>query len=440
MKKVILLTMVVVIAMITFAVDAGAAQSLLSSLDTTTLGQGLLLANGAAAVDPEIIKAELKRIGDELKAFAESAKVATAANVQLSEETKVKVDELLIAQGEGQARLSAAEQVIAELDRDPGAPARPKSWGELVTESDEFEAVNPNSKGKVSFDIKAAITEGGSLTGDVIQGDRVPGIVVAPNQRLFIRDVLSFGRTTSNSVEYVRETGFTNSADVVSENPAAGKPESDLTFELDSAPVATIAHWVHASKQVLSDIPMLQSYIDVLLRYGLKFKEEAQLLKGSGVGLNINGVHTQAEAYVNPGVTVQDETFIDRIRLALLQAELAEYYADTIVLNPIDWTAVELTKDSQNRYLFSTPQGMATRGLWARPVVPTQSMTVDEFLVGSFQQGAQGWDREDVTITISFEDRDNIIKNMVTILVEERVALTVYRPEAFVEGTFAGIS
>jgi len=74
--------------------------------------------------------------------------------------------------------------------------------------------------------------------------------------------------------------------------------------------------------------------------------------------------------------------------------------------------------------------------LWGLPVVATQSMDAGDFLTGAFRMGAQGWDREDATVTVSTEDRDNFIKNMVTILCEERVALTVYRPEAFVKGDF----
>jgi len=78
-------------------------------------------------------------------------------------------------------------------------------------------------------------------------------------------------------------------------------------------------------------------------------------------------------------------------------------------------------------------------GLWSRPVVPTQAMDAGDYLVGSFQQGAQGWDREDISVTVSTEDRDNFVKNMVTILCEERVGLSVYRPEAFVKGDFSGL-
>src|SRR5690554_1473150 len=389
----------------------------------------------------EAINASLKQVGDQLRANAEKAEKEIKAHAKLSEETKASVDKLLIEQGELNARLQAAEQLMVKLEQGGGREA-PKSMGQHFVDAEGFQAFAASASGgaKTSFttSVRAAITTVDESAGSLAQPQRL-GLIQPTQQRLFLRDLLSWGRTTSNSIEYVRETGFTNNADVVSENPANPKPESDLTFEPDSAPIATIAHWVRASRQVLSDVAMLQSYIDGRLRYGLKLKEEAQLLKGSGVGLNIHGLYTQASAYLNPGVAVQAETAIDRLRIALLQVNLAEYEGDGIVLSPLDWAAIELTKTTDNQYLFTTPTGLAVPGLWGRPVVATQSMDAGEFLVGSFQQGAQGWDREDVSVTVSTEDRDNFVKNMVTILCEERVGLTVYRPEAFVKGDFDGL-
>lgn len=389
--------------------------------------------------DIETITASLKDVNDALKANAEQAQKDIKAHAKLSEETKASVDKLLIQQGELQARLQAAEQAVAGIKQGGGAPERPKSLGARVSEDDAVKNFNSSMQGTIAVkvgSIHAAVTSDPGSAGTLIEPHRVPGIVATPQQRLFIRDLLPWGPTKSDSVEYNRETGFTNNADVVAENPVNPKPESDLTFEPDSAKIATIAHWIRASKQVLQDVGMLQAYIDGRLMYGLKLKEEAQLLKGSGVGLNINGVFTQAAVYANPGVTVQAETAIDRLRLALLQVTLAEYEADGIVINPIEWTAIELTKTTTNEYLFATPRGLSAPGLWGRPVVATRALAATEFLVGAFQLGAMGWDREDANITVSNQDRDNFVKNMVTILCEERVGLTVFRPEAFVKGTF----
>lgn len=384
------------------------------------------------------VQADLKDVGDKLKAFAEESQTAIKNSQQLSQETKAKVDELLTTQGELNARLQAAEQALA--NNDSSRAGRVLTLGARVAESEEYAtraaALANGGRGSFSVPVQNAITEADGSGGALIEPTRVPGIVAPQNQRLFIRDLLNWGPTQSNSVEFVRETGFANNADVVSENPSSGKPESDITFEPASATVATIAHWIHASRQVLSDAGMLQSYIDGRLRYGLKLKEETQLLKGSGVGLNIDGLFTQAAEYANPGVEVENPTMIDRLRIAMLQVQLAEYAADGLVLNPIDWTSIELTKDTQGRYIWANPNAVNGPTLWGLPVVATQSLDPSEFLTGAFQMGAQGWDREDAIVTVSTEDRDNFIKNMVTILCEERIALTVFRPEAFVKGDF----
>lgn len=392
-----------------------------------------------AQIDDEYkeIQANLKKVGDDLKAHADASKAAVEQHVQLSKDTKESVDKLYTEQAQLKADLKAAEQLLAKLDSGDAKTKKSASMGELFVAAEGFDDFRARASGgaKMSFTmpIKAAITSLPGSAGVNIQPQRI-GMVQPLTQRLFIRDLLAAGTTDSNAIEFVRESGFTNNANVVSENPQNPKPESDITFELDSVPVATIAHWVRASRQVLSDVPMLRSYIDGRLRYGLKLKEELQLLKGSGVGLNITGIETVAVNYANPGVDVQGETALDRLRIALLQVTLAELDPDGIVLSPIDWTSIELLKDGELRYLFTQPQGVATPTLWGKPVVATQAQDAGDFLVGSFQQGAQIWDREQINVTVSTEDRDNFVKNMVTILCEERVGLTIFRPEAFVKG------
>lgn len=387
--------------------------------------------------DVKTIKTSLKDVGDQIKAHAEKVDKEITRTGEMQMETRVKVDQLLTDQGALMASLTAAQQQIAKLEEGGGAGRQKvKTLGELITESPDAKAFNPQMKGSFSVTVPRAAIDSNGSAGDLIQPQRVPGLIALPQQRLFVRDLLPIANTDSNAIEFVRETGFTNNANVVSENPADPKPESDIEFELDSEKVVTIAHWMRASKQVLRSASQLQGYINNRLLYGLRLREELQLLKGSGVGLNMNGLWTQASAYANPGVTVVGGiTPLDYIRIMMLQVQLAEYEADGIVLNPINWTEIELLKTTDRAYLMANPRGELTNILWGRPVVPTKSLADNEVLVGAFQMGAQIWQAEAANITVSNQDRDNFVKNMVTILAEMDEALTVYRPEAFVKGT-----
>lgn len=382
--------------------------------------------------DLQTVQAALDKVTDQLREHAARA----TSDREVQAQHKQDVDQLLAKQSELQAEVHAMAQTVDKIGRAGAAGVEAsKTPGQVFTSADGFEAFAARASGKFKAPIKAAITSAPGSAGVNIQPQRI-GMLMPMDQRLFLRDLLNWGRTTSNAIEYVRELLFTNNANVVSE--LATKPQSDITFELESAPVATIAHWIRASKQVLADAPMLQSYIDGRLMYGLKLKEEQQLLKGSGVGLNLNGIYTQATPYVNPGVTVQAETRIDRLRLAMLQVTLSEYDTDGIVINPIDWAAIELTKTTDNAYLFASPTGQIAPTLWGRPVVATQAMDANDFLVGAFRMAAQGWDREDANVEVSLEDRDNFVVNAATIRCEERVGLTVFRPQGFVKGALTG--
>ena len=97
---------------------------------------------------------------------------------------------------------------------------------------------------------------------------------------------------------------------------------------------------------------------------------------------------------------------------------------------------IELQKDSTNSYLLANPQSIAGPTLWGRPVVSTNSMPVNNFSAFNLTLAAQLWDREQAAVTVSTEDDQNFRKNLVTILAEERLALTVYRAAALIGSQF----
>ena len=51
----------------------------------------------------------------------------------------------------------------------------------------------------------------------------------------------------------------------------------------------------------------------------------------------------------------------------------------------------------------------------------------------------QIFDRMDTEVRISDQDRDNFVKNMLTVRAEKRLAFVVRRPTAMVKGNFTGL-
>jgi len=396
----------------------------------------------SAAVLAAEIKGDFEKKFDEVKGLAEKAVAEAQKGIDATTSQKETIDGALTAMNEAKARLDDLEQKMARGGGN--ADDRPKSIGEQFVESEGFKAFEATGFSKsarggdlqIKATLTSATTDAAGSVGDAVQTTRLPGILPLPQRRLTVRDLLSQGRMDGSTLEYVKETGFTNSAAPVAE--AAAKPESDLKFDLVTTSAKVIAHWMKASKQILSDVSQLRSTIDQRLLYGLAYVEEQQLLNGSGSGQNLHGIIPQATAYSAP-ITLSSPTSIDLMRLAMLQAALAEYPATGHVMNPIDWAWIETLKDGEGRYIIGNPQGTISPTLWGLPVVATQAIAVDKFLTGAFRMGAQVFDRWDARVETGYVN-DDFTKNLVTILAEERLALAVYRPEAFIYGDFGRVT
>jgi HK97 family phage major capsid protein len=107
-------------------------------------------------------------------------------------------------------------------------------------------------------------------------------------------------------------------------------------------------------------------------------------------------------------------------------------------LNGADWLSIATQIDTTGQYLFGTGQNTVSPVMWSVPVVLSVAMAAGSYLVMAGRDGAELCIREDATVEASREDRDNWIKNLLTILAEMREALCVFLPQsAFVKGTFA---
>ena len=415
---------------------------------------------GEAPNDPAQIEQAIKDVKeaftlatDKLKATAETALSQAKETGIATDQVKDTADKLLIAHSTLSNELVNLTDKMEELEtsnadlaqkvasRQPGGRERPKTIGQQAVESEQMKDFLANGcKGSVRIQVSQAITSAGAgvSAGDIIWSDReTDRIVEIPMRRMTIRQLLTQNRTISNLVEYAQMKTRTNAAAFVSEGVI--KPESNYVYEQKDAPVRTLAHFVHVTRQAMDDAAMLQGEIDGELRFGLDIVEETALLTGDGVGQNLSGLVTNATAY-SEAFSVTSANMVDQLRQALLQVFLAEYPATGIILHPTDWARIELTKDANNNYLFVNNASLRGPTLWNQPVIDTQSMTEDDFLVGAFRAAATIYDRMDAEVLASSEDRDNFVKNMITVRAEKRLALAIKRPAALIFGDFGNVS
>jgi HK97 family phage major capsid protein len=366
----------------------------------------------------------------EVEALARVFEANHAAIVAMFGETEKSVKSMAATMADLEQRM-ARRHLTAGGGGDP-----PVTLGaQLVNHADYESKIAPlaNQRGKITLELKNTIT---STVGGVglVAPDHRADAVILPKRRLFVRDLVSPGATVSNAINYPKQTVRTNNAAVVSEGQR--KPESNILFDMQIAPVRTIAHWTKASRQMIDDAPQLQSMVDGELRYGLSLVEENEMLFGDGTGQHIFGIIPQATAYETSRNVALDNRF-DTLAHAIAQAEVALLPATGIVMNASDLEGLKTVKDTTGRYIANGgPMGLAIQQIWGRPVVGTIAMPAGTFLTGAFFDGAQIFDRQNVSVLVSTENEDDFLKNLVTVLCEERVAMTVRRPGAFITGTF----
>ncbi len=382
-----------------------------------------------------------------IRELVDKANTEAASAGRMSEETKKALDDHI-------AKTSGLIDRMLEVEREvKGGGLRAKlevakSLGHQFGESEAFKALVGGSQSRARFEVKGGLgplmtkvdpilNAAAAVGAPLVPEFRVPGIISPEQRRFTIRDLLPVGQTNSNLIYFAKENVFTDNAGPQYSSPATEgetKPQSSLTFTSDTTPVVTLAHFFLVSKQVLEDAPMLASYINTRGLYALKLEEEDELLNGDGTAGKLKGLlHSDNCTAYDRGAS--GDTIIDTIRKMITQCALSEFSADAIVLNPEDWETIELLKDEQGRYIFANPQGVAGPVLWGRRVVVTQSIAAGTALVGAFGLAAQIWDREQAAIELSREDGENFRKNLVTLLFEERLALSVYRKSALIKAS-----
>ena len=304
-----------------------------------------------------------------------------------------------------------------------------------LSEAFENGAIEKLSKGhsrSAAFEIKADMTTGADFTGSVIAADRVPGYKFDPTRPQHIRELLAQGSTTSDVVRYVKESGYSNGADITAEGATFAQSDFDMTAT--DANVKKIGTYFRISEEMLADTAQLTSFLSSRAPEKLLDVEDAHVLGGNDLG----GIENSATVFAAGSLAdaVDNANEFDVIVASLNQLALANYNADTILLNPTDFHKILLLKDTQNNYLKDQVYSGLQPVFMGVKVVLNSAISAGNFLIGNFGVGTQLWVRDGINVEFFKEDGTNVRDGFVTVRVSERIALTNYLPNAFVKGDF----
>lgn len=384
-----------------------------------------------------------------LKAMVSDLKAQNEAREALSD-TSTFLKDL----GDVQAHVIKEAKEAERTDQGFLANPNGKTIGELFTESMQFKGLLDRFPGGVPehahfrsdpFNIKnglKALITGGSATsaGAAVRNDFYAPITDLIGERpLRVADLVTKGSTTSDTIEYVRVTGKTNSAapaaETTSVTASALKPESAMTLEVISTTVKTIAHWIPITRRAMNDAGQVRTLVDAFLRYGLEEELEDQILTGAGTGENFTGILNTGSILTVDATTGSGGSGIDAILSGIRQVQFTGYRTPTaIVVNPADWYSNSFLtkKDSQGQYLIGDPRASLDQlnMLWGLRVVVSNGITENTALVGDFRQAVL-WERSGINVYMTDSHSDFFVRNVFVLLAEMEAAFGVLDPQAF---------
>lgn len=247
--------------------------------------------------------------------------------------------------------------------------------------------------------------------------------------------LLATQAVTTPQVTYYAQTGVADQAATVAEG--AEKPESTPGWEPVTVPIRKLAHFTEVSTEALDDFASFASIIEAEMRTGLINLENDQVLNGNGSGTNIRGMlQTSGILSVAPaGPEAHYRTLRRAIRL--LRAGTSFTQPDAIVMHPADAEIFDLTNsDDEGLRAVTSISEAGTTTAWGATIVVTTQIAEGTALVGNMAEAAVVFQRQAPRVMLDPYSRSD--RNLVRVIVEERIGLGVVRPSALCAVTFAG--
>jgi HK97 family phage major capsid protein len=391
------------------------------------------------------------------KAIAAGAK---AAQRDMTSEEVDKVKALIEQADQIKASIEHGESVKAIQDRlgelneadEKGEDKSPsvkdaRDVGEFFAKSGMFEELQKKRANGDRFSVSTATEYKAATDPTLTTGITVPptfgGVVQTRYRRLTVADLLAQGTISGNAITYWTQGTLTG--DVATVVEGAVKPSLNFAFGQVTETLTKLAGVTKVSDEMNEDLDFLVSVIRSQLIQRLQLVEEDQLLNGNGTAPNLRGILNRVgiQTYAT-AATFTAKKGMDAIFHAITMSRINAFAEpDGVVINPLDYEALRLGADGQAQYYGGGPftgaygnDGLRLDpGLWTLPTVVTPAIAQGTVLVGDFKTSAQVFRKGGIRIDSTNSNEDDFKRNLVAWRAEERIALAVYYPSAFVKVT-----
>lgn len=286
---------------------------------------------------------------------------------------------------------------------------------------------------KANEDLDPANFSGDSL--EIATTDRSRGMYTQPYMPQWFRNLLPQGSTSKGTIQYLKENGDVGAAGVwdgtgtIAELDA--KPGTAPLFDSVTENVIWIAGITRVKREMLDDIEWLQGYLARRLttgRTGLWVAENVQIFNK----LVANSVAYDGDKTI-PIEMIYDAAF----------GQLADnyYFNPTILMNNRDLVSLIALNKADGSGEYDLPPGtvVVINGqltIAGARVIGAPNVTAGTALVYD-ASATEFISRMSPEVRFFEEDRDNVIKNLVTVRAEERILPIVYDEKGVIEVTFA---
>jgi HK97 family phage major capsid protein len=329
------------------------------------------------------------------------------------------------------------------LDAKNNAPAKKENLMAKAFEAnaDKFKALGQRRDASFGFNMELKAVGDMNLTANIGAGwaSSIAGlsntILTDPFRQIRLRDILRNSTIEQNGVfKYAKKTSGEGGPAIQTEG--SSKAQVDYDFTITEVTPKTIATYAKISKQMLQRLTWLQSFVSTQMVNDLLDVEDTNLYDYAGTSA-FAGLYENASTYTPSGTVTITSNRWDKLANSYAQLKANKFAPTAILVNPIDEMELMINKESGAGYSNPALLNGGRLSIAGVPVISTDIVTANTFMIGDFNKAAELLFEDNIMTEFAYEDGDNFTKNLVTVRVEESIAMPIYFANAMKKGSFA---